>query len=364
MVLNVVIFSGCTQHSADSLAKDLDTAVNNLIVSVSTLDWPEDTDIDKFNNLTSNSTTSTNLSIDTKMDTTELYLWLENAHNKINLLYSTRSDLLLYLNEVYSGNTSLNEENILSINVYMNILKDNSNYLTSYSGMLKNQINQAKDIYSSNENINLINAYLIKAVETLQLRCAKIDTSILAINSIIDIIKNNLINNYFEYNEHQISINNDAKNIVENTDKTSEPEENIDKEFTIQEPEEDLNNNKTQEQLEETNDAEILQEEKAINFDGDVQAVENIENNINNEDEIMTLEEPIIDEQINDEEKDASLATETENNVETVNNNSVVEYDTIIKKDIKEIDKDFAQEEQNLKEGQNVSREIIKEKII
>lgn len=291
-LFSVIFLCACSQNSTQTFAKDLDTTVKNFMTVISTLDWPDDEDLESFDNLssttatqqtTSNIDTEDNqfdntsvVSPDTQIDTTSVYTWLNNIHSKINILFTKRSDLLLYLNEIYGGNTDFSNENIVSLNVYMNILKDNSNYLSSYNGMLKNQINEAKQIYQQNSNVNLINAYIIKSVETLQLRCAKIDTSILAMTSIIDIIKNNLVNDYYSYNEHKIEETKD-----ENEDNISNNED-----IEQEENKQDFAGDETQqptteiEQTEENGDVmepdnAIQQEENAINFDGEIQQVEN-----------------------------------------------------------------------------------------
>lgn len=291
-LFSVVFLCACSQNSTQTFAKDLDTTVKNFMTVISTLDWPDDEDLESFDNLssttatqqtTSNIDTEDNqldntfvVSPDTQIDTTSVYTWLNNIHSKINILFSKRSDLLLYLNEIYGGNTDFSNENIVSLNVYMNILKDNSNYLSSYNGMLKNQINEAKQIYQQNSNVNLINAYIIKSVETLQLRCAKIDTSILAMTSIIDIIKNNLVNDYYSYNEHKIEETKDENedNISNNED--IEQEENK-QDFAGEETQQPITEIEQTEENDDVTEPDnaIKQEENAINFDGEIQQVEN-----------------------------------------------------------------------------------------
>lgn len=418
----------CTANNTENLAKDLDSTVKNLVISVSTLDWPADGDLESFNLLEQSSPSQTTSSIDgilldTQIDTSEIYIWLENTHSKINVLFAKRGDLLLYLNEMYGGNTELSEDDILSLNVYMNILKDNSNYLNSYNGMLKNQINEAKEIFASNENVNLINAYLIKSVETLQLRCAKIDTSILAMTSIIDIIKNNLINNYFSYNEHEISNNN-----PENANQEQLPEQ-VDNETTKEEvspipseeiiseedtsTEENIDNNNTDAQNNTNNEIAINFDSETIEVDGSQELStknETAENNqsaeatdTNYDHLIKTLEEPPIDDNNEvqnltnnivdtkntnsaDEFNNLNQLQQPDNTTDAISANNLTENDLKKEnseeehlvnenpqlenkineenKDIEEIDKDFAQKSINNEENQTVTREIIKENIV
>lgn len=348
--------SACTPNNGENLAKDLDSTVKNLVIAVSSLDWPQDGDLDKFNSIehSSNATQTTDSSIvvDTQIDTTEIYTWLENSHSKINILLSQRGNLLLYLNEMYGGNTSLSEENILSLNVYMNILKDNSNYLSNYNGMLKNQINEANEIYANNQNVNLINAYLIKAVETLQLRCAKIDTSILAMSSIIDILKNNLINNYFNYNNHEIK-----------EDVIDEPMDSKNDDNT-QQPNISQNDNEVNDADNDTDTQEIAEQDnqqKAINFDSEIAEVENIEDSSpvptdtpNYDDQIMTLEEPIIDDEseANNTLNEQTISTNISDNMQKNDKNAAKNA---------EIDNNITLNTNNNEENAVVTREIIKD---
>lgn len=394
LVLLSVSFVSCSANSTQAVAKDLDTSVKNLVIAISSLDWPEDGVLDTLGDIQNDASTSNVVFSDTQIDTSEIYTWLESAHLKINVLLSTRGDLLLYLNEIYSGNVAFESADLLSINVYLNILKDNSNYLNSYNGMLKNQINQAITLFESQENVNLINAYLIKAVETLQVRCAKIDTSVLAMSSIKDIIKCNLVNDYYSYNEHKIEE-------VKEPEIDNEQNEDVDKQDSIKEEQnkQDLigvEDESTEEPSTEDMSEANNNEQNAINFDSEAQQVDNstnlqesnknIEvddlkvgiddnlrkekcanktnsdtnapiNDINYDDQIMTLEEPII----GDAEEKAPVNKELskmQNNakIDTKNTISQSKFDNL-----DEIDKEFTLNENEIVENSPVTREIIKE---
>ena len=392
LMCTFVLLSGCTSDTTQSIAQDLDSTIKNLVISVSSLDWPTDDDLDTFTSMESALVQNNNSAsaIDTQIDTTEIYTWLDNARSKINVLFSKRSDLLIYLNEIYGGNTNFSEEDFTSIRVYVNILKDNSNYLSNYTGMLKNQINEATSLYTDNSNINIINAYLIKAVETLQLRCAKIDTSVLAITSIIDIIKGNLINNYYDYNQHEINENNNDI-ILDTQDNTTEESESQNDNLNSNETLE-LNNDENLAENELTQN-ESLNNDNAINFDSPIVEVEvpqqndpapviaeteqnvEIEQNIYSDNtatdnnsvtsniadsaqndtdyEIMTLEEPIIEDPIEQIQQNIETYYEDIDKEFTIDPSQ--EFESL---DIRERDKDFAQGEPQ------VTREIIKEKIV
>ncbi len=277
MVCMSLIFTGCSNKTVN-LAKDLDATIKNFVTAVSSLDWPEDGSIETLSNLNKTYDGNSNVSaedtpLDTAIDTSEIYTWLEILHSKINIMLSKRADLLLYINEIHGGNANLTEADQLSLKVYMNILKDNSNYLSSYKGMLKNQINEATNLYNNKSNINAINAYIIKAVETLQVRSAKIDTSILAMNSIIDIIGSNLINNYFNYNKHDIK-NNPESDINKPSEPSTVPNEESSEEESTNNDTPIPNNNSNEDsqinQPENNND----DAQNAIDFESNTTEVE------------------------------------------------------------------------------------------
>ena len=187
------VFCACNPNNEQALANDIDVSVKNFIRTITNMDWPEDADIEKLDTLENDTI------IFTEIDTEEIDTWKSELKSKINILLSKRSDLLSASNELTTNNVNLTEELYLSIKVYLDIIKDNSNYLTNYSGIIRNQIKEINELVDANRNINIINAYAIKIVETLCIRCAKIDTTILAMNSIIEIIENNLIDNiYFD----------------------------------------------------------------------------------------------------------------------------------------------------------------------
>lgn len=394
LILLSTFLVACSTNSTQAVAKDLDTSIKNLVIAVSSLDWPEDEMLENLNNIQTDKSTSNIVATDTQIDTSEIYTWLENAHSKINVLLSIRGDLLLYLNEIYSGNVAFESADLLSINVYLNIIKDNSTYLSSYSGMLKNQINQATALLEEQENVNLINAYLIKAVETLQVRCAKIDTSVLAMSSIIDIIKCNLINDYYNNNPHKIEEIKEQETNEEN--ETPEENDNAKQENGDQqiapsdEDENDVN------QSDDNPQSSNSDEQNAINFDGETQQVDNlsddekcensssenkeqkkeiqnisqnkkdaindsnIQQNINYDDQIMTLEEPIVGDitnkaQINDE----TAKMQKNEKIDAKNAISQQEYENF-----DEIDKEFTLTDDNIVENNQLTREIIKENAI
>lgn len=119
--------------------------------------------------------------------------------NLITALINKRSTLLLYINDLYKGNVSILSSNRNSINAYMNILKDNTSYFNQHRGLITNQIEQAKELYNSDNSSSLINAYIIRTNEAISTRIAKLESSISALDSILEIMKGSQNSNSKSY---------------------------------------------------------------------------------------------------------------------------------------------------------------------
>lgn len=140
----------------------------------------------------------------------------QTLQNLISSLINKRSNLLLYINDLYKGNVSVANTNRNAVNAYMNILKDNTSYFNQHRGLITNQLDQAKELYNSDSSSSLINAYIIRTNEAIATRIAKLESSISAMDSILDIMKGNqnsnsksyILNNYDNKNN---TINNNGK---------------------------------------------------------------------------------------------------------------------------------------------------------
>ncbi|MBQ7579509.1 MAG: hypothetical protein IJT25_03155 [Clostridia bacterium] len=132
----------------------------------------------------------------TETDTTygDIYTSLEASSKRIeNLiadLVNIRSVIMLYISDLYNGSINLSSEDIKSINSYANIIKESTAYLKANIGSVKNHINEASELAENSENISLANSHIIRATETLNTRCAKLESAIVATYNIADIIKN------------------------------------------------------------------------------------------------------------------------------------------------------------------------------
>lgn len=113
----------------------------------------------------------------------------QTVQSLISEIINKRSNLLLYINDLYKGNISISTSNIDAVNAYINIIKDNTSYFNQHRGIITNQLEQAKQTMNSDENSSLINAYIIRSNEALSTRIVKLESSIEAIDSITLIIK-------------------------------------------------------------------------------------------------------------------------------------------------------------------------------
>ncbi len=165
-----------------------------------------------FITLTSNDNDA-NLNFNVKFSTNKIETTSTEIESKINTLILKRSILMIYVNEIYNNNVNLTEENKIAINAYVNVIKENTSYLKGNRGMVKNQLKLASNLVSSEQNENLVNYYIIKSGEALETRVNKLNSTIEAIDSIINIIENNLTNNSSYY---KTNLSNTYNNILSN----------------------------------------------------------------------------------------------------------------------------------------------------
>jgi len=133
---------------------------------------------------------------------------------KLNELSLKKSILMLYTNEIYNENVTFSNEDKIAISNHLNTLKNGvnsnlSNELSENKFNLKNNFRPTPTTSYSNEN-------------TLN---SDIDLKIQAIDSIISIIENNLINSSCYYNSKLTdtlnNINSNSNEALENTDITN-----------------------------------------------------------------------------------------------------------------------------------------------
>ena len=135
----------------------------------------------------------------------------QTLQSLISKLINKRSNLLLYINDLYKGNITVASTNKNAVNAYMNILKDNTSYFNQHRGLVTNQIDQAKELYNSDNSSSLINAYIIRTNEAIATRIAKLESSISAMDSILDIMKGSQNSNSKSY-----ILNNYNQNVIRN----------------------------------------------------------------------------------------------------------------------------------------------------
>lgn len=167
-----------------------------------------------FISLTSDDNSSS-LNLNIKFSTNKIEETSCEINEQINKLILKRSILMIYVNEIYNGNVILSEENKTAINAYVNVIKENTSFLNGNRGMVKNQLNLASNLVENESNNNLINYYMIKSGEALETRSNKIDSTISAIDSIINIIENNLTSGSPYY---QSNLNGTYDNLISNMD--------------------------------------------------------------------------------------------------------------------------------------------------
>ena len=164
-----------------------------------------------------------NVSLSMQFSTEKIETTSNSINENINKLILKRAILMIYVNEIYSGNISLTDDNRKAINAYVNIIKENASFLNGNRGMVKNQLGMASDLISNKSEDNIVNYYIIKSGEALEIRSNKIDSTISAIDSIISILEQNLTPSSCYYqnnltNSYQNMITNMNNNTLKNED--------------------------------------------------------------------------------------------------------------------------------------------------
>lgn len=172
----------------------------------------------------------------------------DDISEKINQLILKRAILMIYVNEIFGGNVTLNDENRKAINAYVNIIKENTSFLNGNRGMVKNQLGMANNLISNQSEDSLINYYIIKSGEALETRSSKFDSTISAIDSIISILEQNLSPSSCYYQNNLTSAYENMMNKVNNATLNTEDEtlaKNIVDSINLISPENNITTNKT-----------------------------------------------------------------------------------------------------------------------
>lgn len=172
--------------------------------------------------LTSDNNTA-NLNLSMQFSTEKIENTSDEINEKINELILKRSILMIYANEIQNGNVNLTQEDKTAINAYVNVIKENASFLKGNKGIVKNQLNLASDLINNNTSENLVNYYIIKSGEALEIRSNKIDSTISAIDSIINIIEQNLTDKSTYY---QTNLSETYNNLINNTANNLSEDEN------------------------------------------------------------------------------------------------------------------------------------------
>lgn len=270
-----------------------------------------------------------NLNITMQFSTEKIETTSDEINEKINKLILKRAILMIYVNEIYNGNVNLSEENKKAINAYVNVIKENASFLNGNRGMVKNQLGMASDLINNQNNENIVNYYIIKSGEALEIRSNKIDSTISSIDSIISILEQNLTSSSCYYQNNLTSAyDNMLSNISnETSDENKQLAKSIAESINLIKPDSsnsnEANNNSQSSTTTQSNRATITNnnsnnKSNCINcppsLSGDASNITNqfnqsstpsnnttTNNNINHENELTTLEEKTQDRSVFDE---------------------------------------------------------------
>ena len=163
-----------------------------------------------------------NINLSIQFSTSKIETASDDIDEKINKLILKRAILMVYVNEIYNGNVSLTDEDRKAINAYVNIIKENASFLNGNRGMVKNQLDMASNLINTQSSDNIVNYYIIKSGEALEIRSNKIDSTISSIDSIISILENNLSPSSCYYQNNLTTSYENMLNNLNNNNSTNE----------------------------------------------------------------------------------------------------------------------------------------------
>lgn len=172
-----------------------------------------------------------NINLSMQFSTEKIETTSDDISEKINKLILKRAILMVYVNEIYSGNVELSEENRKAINAYVNVIKENASFLNGNRGMVKNQLGMASNLINNQQDENIINYYIIKSGEALEIRSNKIDSTISSIESIISILEQNLTPSSCYYQKSLTTAYENMLNDMKNNTSTSNENNTLAKEI-------------------------------------------------------------------------------------------------------------------------------------
>ena len=250
-----------------------------------------------------------NFSLSVQFSTEKIGSTSNEINEKINKLILKRAILMVYVNEIYSGNVNLTEENRTAINAYVNVIKENASFLNGNRGMVKNQLGLANDLIENKSNGELANYYLIKSGEALEIRSNKIDSTISAIDSITKILEQNLTSSSCYY---QNNLSGTYDNILSHIENTNETDENSKLAKNIAESIDFIGNIKTEQKNENS-------EQKSITNN---QTTESTTSNVLNRQTKNNIKNTEVSPQIIDNKTQNSNEIKTQNNANNFQNNA------------------------------------------
>ena len=110
----------------------------------------------------------------------------------INNLVNLRTSLMLYISDLYNGTVELSNEDYNAIMSYINIIKEATAYLKSNNGIVTNHLNEATAYLNGDSSASVANSHIIRAIEALNTRSAKLESAIVSAYNIALIIQNSL----------------------------------------------------------------------------------------------------------------------------------------------------------------------------
>lgn len=120
-------------------------------------------------------------------DTSLILANKDSLNNYLTQISERRSVIMLYCNDIRTGNIVLTEAEKQAISEYIIVLREVTNYVNSNTGAVTKYMNGINAIEDYTNSVALVNAKVIRVNDLLNTRHLKLETAISALDGVLEI---------------------------------------------------------------------------------------------------------------------------------------------------------------------------------
>lgn len=160
-------------------------------------------------------------------DTSLILANKDSLNNYLTQISERRSVIMLYCNDIRTGNIVLTEAEKQAISEYIIVLREVTNYVNSNTGAVTKYMNGINAIEDYTNSVALVNAKVIRVNDLLNTRHLKLETAISALDGVLEIFASRGERNFNTQSMNQNKINTGysdglTNNSVQNKNETTQ----------------------------------------------------------------------------------------------------------------------------------------------